>query len=88
MSRSYAAPTVEIVHPKSKSVPRGYLDAVVGDTKHEVETQRVEQVVTSGTVEDDLRKALQERTALSCMPVNLPLAERSFDLVLLSNWEE
>jgi hypothetical protein len=76
------------VHPKSKSVPRGYLDAVVGDTRREVETRRVEQVVASGTVEDDLRKALQERTALSRTPVNLPLSERSFDLVLLSDWEE
>ena len=76
------------MHPKSKGVPRGYLDAVVGDTKREVETRRVEQVVASGTVEDDLRKALQERTVLSRTPVNLPLSERSFDLVLLSDWEE
>ncbi|KAF8488534.1 hypothetical protein JB92DRAFT_3016567 [Gautieria morchelliformis] len=79
---------VEIVPPKAKRVPRGYLNDVVGDTKREVETRRVEQVVTSSTVEDDLRKALIERTTLGHMPVNLRLSDRSFDLVLLSDWEE
>ena len=81
-------PAVEIIIPKSKRVPRGYLSDVVGDTKREVETRRVEQVVTSSTVEDDLRKALRERNALGRTPVNLRLSDRSFDLVLLSDWEE
>ncbi|KAF8516697.1 TAF1 transcription initiation factor TFIID subunit TAF1 [Hysterangium stoloniferum] len=79
---------VEIVLPKTKRVPRGYLGEVVGDTKREVETQRVAEVVASSTVEDDLRRALLERGALGRTPVNLPLSERSFDLVLLSDWEE
>ena len=81
-------PAVEIILPKSKRVPRGYLSDVVGDTKREVETRRVEQVVTSSTVEDDLRKALIERTTLGRTPVNLRLSDRSFDLVLLSDWED
>ena len=79
---------MEIVLPKSKRVPRGYLSDVVGDTKREVETRRVEQVVTSSTVEDDLRKALIERNNHGRTPVNLRLSDRSFDLVLLSDWEE
>ena len=81
-------PIVEIILPKPKRVPRGYLSDVVGDTKREVETRRVEQVVTSSTVEDDLRNALIERTSLGRMPVNLRLSDRSFDLVLLSDWED
>lgn len=84
-NRGYAI--VEIVTPKPKLVPRGYLREVVGDTEREVETRRVEQVVTSSTVEDDLRKALLERSRLGRNPVNLPLSERSFDLILLSDWE-
>jgi transcription initiation factor TFIID subunit 1, fungi type len=79
---------VEIVPPQAKRVPRGYLNDLVGDTKREIETRRVEQVVTSSTVEYDLRMALMERTTLGHMPVNLRLSDRSFDLVLLSDWEE
>lgn len=79
---------MEIVLGKSRRVSRGYLSDVVGDTKREVETRRVEEVVTSSTVEDDLRKALIERTTLGRTPVNLRLSDRSFDLVLLSDWEE
>ena len=83
----YIAIVVEIVVPKAKRVARGYLTELVGDTEREVETRRVEQVVSSSTVEDDLRKALLERSALGRTPVHLPLSERSFDLVLLSDWE-
>ncbi|KIJ29329.1 hypothetical protein M422DRAFT_269283, partial [Sphaerobolus stellatus SS14] len=78
---------VEIVVPRTRRVPAGYLKEVVGDTQRELETRRVEQVVASSTVEDDLRKALQERSVLGRAPVHLPLSERSFDLVLLSDWE-
>jgi transcription initiation factor TFIID subunit 1, fungi type len=39
-------------------VQKGFLDAVVGDTKRQVENKRVEQVVSSGSAELDLRRAL------------------------------
>ncbi|KAH9950995.1 hypothetical protein B0H21DRAFT_720844 [Amylocystis lapponica] len=78
---------VETFYPRKKEVPRGFLAAVVGDTERQVENQRVEQVVASGSVEQDLRRALEER-GNSDVPVSLPLHDRSFDLVLLSNWED
>lgn len=78
---------VEIIPSRTQRIPKDFLKTVVGDTEREVETRRVEKVVTSSTVEDDLRKALLERTSLGKAPVNLPLSERSFDLVLLSDWE-
>jgi len=40
------------------------LDAIVGDTRRQVENKRVEQVVASGSVELDLRRALEVRTPL------------------------
>jgi hypothetical protein len=40
-------------------MPKGFLDAVVGDTRRQVESKRVEQVMSSGSVEVDLRRALQ-----------------------------
>lgn len=86
-SRGYTIFLVEIIPPKDQRIPEDFLKTVVGDTAREVETRRVEKVVTSSTVEDDLRKALLERTLLGKPSVNLPLSERSFDLVLLSDWE-
>lgn len=41
-----------------------FLESIVGDTKRQVENKRVEEVVSAGTVESDLRRAL-EVTALS-----------------------
>ncbi|OCH96444.1 atypical/TAF1 protein kinase [Obba rivulosa] len=78
---------VESAYPRKKDVPRGFLRAVVGDTERQVESKRVEQVVASGNIEQDLRRALEEREN-SAMPATLPLHDRSFDLVLLSNWED
>ncbi|KAF8078829.1 TAF1 transcription initiation factor TFIID subunit TAF1 [Lyophyllum atratum] len=78
---------VETVYPRKKELPRGFLDTVVGDTKRQVESKRVEDVVSSGSVEVDLRRALQARDKTE-VPVNLPLHDRTFDLVLLSNWED
>ncbi|KZT74933.1 atypical/TAF1 protein kinase [Daedalea quercina L-15889] len=78
---------VEAVYPRKKETPRGYLAAVVGDTERQVESKRVEEVVSSGNIEVDLRKALQERFQVDTS-ISLPLDDRSFDLVLLSNWEE
>lgn len=50
---------METVYPRKKEIPKGFLDAVVGDTKRQVESKRVEDVVASGSVESDLRRALE-----------------------------
>ncbi|KAF9460125.1 TAF1 transcription initiation factor TFIID subunit TAF1 [Collybia nuda] len=78
---------VETVYPRKKDVSKGFLDAVVGDTKRQVESKRVKDVISSGSVELDLRQALEERDKTN-VPVNMPLHDRTFDLVLLSNWED
>ena len=51
--------TVTTVYPRKKELQRGFLEAVVGDTKRQVESKRVEEVVSSGSVEVDLRLALE-----------------------------
>lgn len=56
---------VESVYPRKKEVPKNFLQAIVGDTERQFESQRVEQVVASGDVEHDLRRALEVRS-LSC----------------------
>ncbi|OBZ79847.1 putative transcription initiation factor TFIID subunit [Grifola frondosa] len=78
---------VEAVYPRKKEAPKGFLAAIVGDTERQVESKRVEQVVASGSVEHDLRRAIEEREQTD-VPVSLPLHDRTFDLVLLSNWED
>ncbi|KAJ3507182.1 hypothetical protein NLJ89_g6455 [Agrocybe chaxingu] len=78
---------VETVYPRKRENPKGFLDAVVGDARRQVESKRVEEEVASGNVEADLRKALEERDQTN-VPVTLPLDDRTFDLVLLSNWED
>ncbi|KAJ7926010.1 TAF1 transcription initiation factor TFIID subunit TAF1 [Mycena leptocephala] len=78
---------VETVYPRKRDIPRSYLESVVGDTKRQVENQRVEALVASSNVESDLRKALEERENTD-VPVSLSLRDRTFDLVLLSNWED
>lgn len=50
---------METVYPRKKEVPKGFLDAVVGDTKRQVENKRVKDVISSGSVELDLRQALE-----------------------------
>ncbi len=52
---------METVNPRKKEVPKNYLKAVVGQTKRQVETKRVEEEVAAGSVEDDLIQALQVR---------------------------
>ncbi|THV07607.1 hypothetical protein K435DRAFT_709654 [Dendrothele bispora CBS 962.96] len=74
---------VETTYPRKKEVPRGFLESVAGDAKRQVESQRVEEVMSSGSIEADFRRALVERDNVS-----MPLHDRSFDLVLLSNWED
>ncbi|KAF8846178.1 TAF1 transcription initiation factor TFIID subunit TAF1 [Paxillus ammoniavirescens] len=77
----------ESVYPRKRDIPRGFLDAVVGDTRRQNENKRVEEVMSAGSIENDLVKALEEREK-STLPITLPLHDRSFDLVLLSNWED
>ncbi|KAF8445744.1 TAF1 transcription initiation factor TFIID subunit TAF1 [Boletus edulis BED1] len=79
--------TVESIYPRKRDVPRGFLEAVAGDTQRQNESKRVEEVVSAGSIENDLVKAIEEREN-SALPITLPLHDRSFDLVLLSNWEE
>ncbi|KAI5897841.1 uncharacterized protein SCHCODRAFT_02610400 [Schizophyllum commune H4-8] len=78
---------VELTYARKREVPKNYLDLVVGDTKRQVENKRVEEVVSAGSIESDLRHALEERDGTESA-VNLPLHDRTFDLVLLSNWED
>ncbi|KAJ3769359.1 TAF1 transcription initiation factor TFIID subunit TAF1 [Lentinula raphanica] len=78
---------VETTYPRKKEVPRGFLESVAGDAKRQVENKRVEEVISSGSIEADLRRALEERDATD-VRVSVPLHDRSFDLVLLSNWED
>ena len=54
---------VETVYSKKKDAPRSLLDAIVGDTERRVESKRVEQVVASGSVDEDLRQALEVRAS-------------------------
>ena len=58
---------VETIYPRKKENFKGFLDAVVGDAKRQVENKRVEEVVSSGNVEADLRKALEVSFLLASM---------------------
>ncbi|KAF7290494.1 DUF3591 domain-containing protein [Mycena kentingensis (nom. inval.)] len=78
---------IETAYPRKRDVPRGYLKSVIGDTKRQVESQRVEAIVAASSVETDLRKALEEREKTD-VPLSLSLKDRAFDLVSLSNWED
>lgn len=55
---------METVYPRKRENPKGFLDAIVGDTKRQVESKRVEEVVASGNIEAELRKALEV-----CLPL-------------------
>ncbi|KAG9314188.1 TAF1 transcription initiation factor TFIID subunit TAF1 [Chiua virens] len=77
----------ESVYPRKRDIPRGFLEAVAGDTQRRNESKRVEEVVSAGNIENDLVKAIEGREN-SSLSITLPLHDRSFDLVLLSNWED
>ncbi|KAI0275330.1 atypical/TAF1 protein kinase [Gloeopeniophorella convolvens] len=79
---------LESVYSKKKDVPKNFLDGIVGDTKRQVESERVEEVVSSGSIDHDLRAALERKHGDTDIPLSIPLHDRSFDLVLLSNWED
>lgn len=50
---------VETVYSRKKEVPKNFLETVVGEAERQAQHQRVEQVVASGSVEHDLRQALE-----------------------------
>lgn len=50
---------VETVYPRKKELPRAFLESIVGDTRRQGENKRAEAVVSSGSVESDLRKAIE-----------------------------
>jgi len=52
-------PLVETSYPRKKEPPKGFLDAIVGDTKRQVENKRVEEVVTAGSIDVDLQRAIE-----------------------------
>ncbi|KAI0361004.1 atypical/TAF1 protein kinase [Trametes cingulata] len=80
--------SVESVYPKKKEIPKNFLQSIVGDTERQVESKRVQQVVASGDVEHDLRRALQAREKTDA-PLSPPaLDDRSFYLVNIANWED
>ncbi|KAG7098967.1 hypothetical protein E1B28_000855 [Marasmius oreades] len=75
---------VETVYPRKKEAPKGFLESVAGDAKRIVESKRVEEVISSSSIEADLRRALEVQDKSN----SAHLHDRSFDLVLLSNWED
>ncbi|KAF8481830.1 TAF1 transcription initiation factor TFIID subunit TAF1 [Russula ochroleuca] len=79
---------LESVYPKKRDIPKNFLDVVVGDTKRQVENERVEEVVSSGSIDHDLRAALERKHGGVDTSPTIPLHDRSFDLVLLSSWED
>lgn len=57
--------TVETVYSRKKDIPRAFLESVAGDTQRQVESKRVAAVVSSGSVESDLRRAIEVRFVTS-----------------------
>ncbi|KZV94138.1 hypothetical protein EXIGLDRAFT_767429 [Exidia glandulosa HHB12029] len=79
--------TVETANARRRIQPNNFLKNVVGDARRQVEHKRVEQVVAASNVDEDLRRALQERSSVVKSKL-LSNNDRSFDLVSLSNWED
>ncbi|KIP11796.1 hypothetical protein PHLGIDRAFT_27789 [Phlebiopsis gigantea 11061_1 CR5-6] len=79
--------TVESVHPKRREAPRSFLEAIVGESQRQAQSQRAAEVVASGDIDQDLRRAIEDQEK-GDVSIPLSLHDRSFDLVLLSNWED
>jgi hypothetical protein len=75
---------VESVYPKKRDVPKNFLDGVVGDMKRQVENERVEEVVSSGSIDHDLRAALEVRASWriisGAFPISSPAISESMGL--------
>lgn len=65
---------VETVYPRRKEVPKGYLRSIVGDAERQVEYKRVEEVVASGSIEHDLRRAMKVCIHSTSLRICLTLA--------------
>ena len=65
---------VETVYPRRKEVPKGYLRSIVGDAERQVEYKRVEEVVASGSIEHDLRRAMKVCIRSTSLGICLTLA--------------
>ncbi|EEB88019.1 hypothetical protein MPER_14393, partial [Moniliophthora perniciosa FA553] len=50
---------VETVYPRKRDVPKNFLESVAGDAARQVENKRVEEVISSSSIEADLRRALE-----------------------------
>ena len=70
---------MESVFPKKRDIPKNFLDGVVGDNKRQVENECVEEVVSSGSIDHDLRVALEVRLSwhFRDFPFSLPLISES-----------
>ncbi|GJE86188.1 atypical/TAF1 protein kinase [Phanerochaete sordida] len=79
--------TVEPAYPKRKEHPKSFLEGIVGESQRQAQSKRVAEVVAAGDIDQDLRQALEDREG-SDVPIPLSLHDRSFDLVLLANWED
>ncbi|TFY75997.1 hypothetical protein EWM64_g8012, partial [Hericium alpestre] len=75
---------VESVYPKKKE-PTKTLESIVGDVNRRMESERVGEAISAGNIDRDLRLALEGREGET--PPSITLDDRSFDLVLLSGWE-
>lgn len=85
--------TVETTNARRRVQPVNFLKNVVGDAKRQSENKRVEQVVAAGNVDEDLRRALRERSnndsnAEASTSKLLDNHDRAFDLISLTNWED
>ncbi|KAI0034145.1 hypothetical protein K488DRAFT_84237 [Vararia minispora EC-137] len=76
---------VESVYPRRRDAPRGFLDAVVGNARKHAEKERGEELMSPETVDSELRTVLEKSRGET---ESLPLDDRNFDLVLISNWED
>ncbi|KIY51236.1 hypothetical protein FISHEDRAFT_64273 [Fistulina hepatica ATCC 64428] len=77
---------VEMTYFRKKEVPKDFLKTIVGDAKNQSESQRVEHVVASGSVEEDLRRAIELRG--EDVAVSVDANERSLYPVQLADWED
>ena len=51
--------TVESAHARRRDAPRGFLDAVVGDAKKRAANDLAEELLSPGTIDNDLKSALE-----------------------------
>ena len=50
---------VESAHARRRDAPKGFLDAVVGDAKKRAANDLAEELLSPGTIDNDLKSALE-----------------------------